>query len=60
MSIVAPFPGLSPQEFNEGLPVEISFATCRYFQCEPKYGLFAPLPKVEKLASAADEGQSLL
>lgn len=23
---------------------------CRYFQCEPLFGLFAPLPKVEKIA----------
>ncbi len=30
----------------------------RYFQCQPRYGLFAPLPKVEKLASAADEGKA--
>ena len=25
---------------------------CRYFQCPPKHGLFAPLPKVEKLADS--------
>ena len=32
---------------------------CRYFQCPPRHGLFAPLPKVEKQASAgspANEG----
>ena len=30
---------------------------CRYFQCPPKHGLFAPLPKVEKLATAGSEGK---
>ena len=30
----------------------------RYFQCEPKHGLFAPLPKVEKLATAGSEGST--
>ena len=32
---------------------------CRYFQCPPRHGLFAPLPKVEKLADSGpptDEG----
>lgn len=31
----------------------------RYFQCGPKYGLFAPLPKVEKLASAGSMDSSM-
>ena len=34
------------------------FCYSRYFQCEPKHGLFAPLPKVEKLATAGSEGST--
>ncbi len=37
----------------------IFFFFFRYFQCEPKHGLFAPLPKVEKLATAGSEGEKL-
>ena len=36
-------------------PLLLILLLCRYFQCAPRHGLFAPLPKVEKLASAADE-----
>ena len=38
----------------------VTIHTCRYFQCEPKHGLFAPLPKIEKLACAADSGECKL
>ena len=39
----------------------VAMCLCRYFQCPPKHGLFAPLPKVEKLADSGpppDEGES--
>ena len=31
----------------------VSKFTCRYFQCPPQHGLFAPLPRVEKVAGEA-------
>lgn len=37
----------------------LHFKLHRYFQCGPKYGLFAPLPKVEKLASAGSMDSSM-
>lgn len=57
---------LGPTEFAKGVwaGVELEDAQGkndgavsgkRYFQCAPRHGLFAPLPKVEKLASAADD-----
>ena len=42
----------------------LSMLVLRYFQCEPKYGLFAPAHKVKKIAdapaasSAPSQGQS--
>lgn len=58
---------LGPTEFAKGVWVGVelpepmgkndgAISGKRYFQCEPKHGLFAPLPKVEKLATAGSEG----
>ena len=42
------------------LSISILYICRRYFQCEAKHGLFAPLPKVEKLATAGSEGELLI
>lgn len=30
--------------------MSVTLYCCRYFQCEPKYGLFAPAHKIKKIA----------
>ena len=32
----------------------VSLLLFRYFQCEPAHGLFAPLPKVERVGTAGE------
>ena len=44
------------------MSTEAAIRLYRYFQCPPRHGLFAPLPKVEKLADSGpppEDGMSI-